>query len=165
MMNFLSQPATPEEAASVAEFIVAFNGSLDPRLYVQLSIEECGEAIQAFESEGQDQQLKELADLRYVLIGLALTMSPTYAALQSTTDAAINETANDLYNKLIDTLSIVKEPFTEYQLSEAFRRVHNSNMSKLDEDGKPIFREDGKVMKGPGYKAPDLIDLIVGEAA
>ena len=45
-------------------------------------------------------------------------------------------------------------------LDEALNRVHESNMSKLDEDGKPIRREDGKVLKGPNYKPPDLSDLI-----
>ena len=45
-------------------------------------------------------------------------------------------------------------------LDEALNRVHLSNMSKLDEDGKPIYREDGKVLKGPNYKPPDLSDLI-----
>ena len=45
-------------------------------------------------------------------------------------------------------------------LDEALNRVHESNMSKLDEDGKPIYREDGKVLKGPNYKPPDLTDLI-----
>ncbi len=45
-------------------------------------------------------------------------------------------------------------------LDEALNRVHESNMSKLDEDGKPIYREDGKVLKGPNYKPPNLEDLI-----
>jgi predicted HAD superfamily Cof-like phosphohydrolase len=34
--------------------------------------------------------------------------------------------------------------------------VHESNMSKLDDDGRPILREDGKVLKGPNYKPPDM---------
>ena len=45
-------------------------------------------------------------------------------------------------------------------LDEAMDRVHKSNMSKLDEDGNPIYREDGKVLKGPNYKPPDLSDLF-----
>ena len=45
-------------------------------------------------------------------------------------------------------------------LDEALNRVHESNMSKLDEDGKPIYREDGKVLKGPNYKPPDLSDIV-----
>ena len=43
---------------------------------------------------------------------------------------------------------------------EAFRRVHESNMSKLGKNGKPIRREDGKVLKGDNYKEPDLRDLV-----
>lgn len=43
-----------------------------------------------------------------------------------------------------------------YDFDEAFRRVHASNMSKLGDDGKPVKREDGKVIKGPNYKLPDL---------
>ena len=45
-------------------------------------------------------------------------------------------------------------------LDEALDRVHLSNMSKLGEDGKPIYREDGKVLKGPNYKPPTLEDLF-----
>ena len=42
----------------------------------------------------------------------------------------------------------------------AFNRVHASNMSKLGEDGKPIYREDGKIMKSSMYKEPYLEDLV-----
>ena len=44
-------------------------------------------------------------------------------------------------------------------MEQVFTRVHQSNMSKLV-DGKPLKREDGKVLKGPNYKKPDLSDLI-----
>ena len=47
-----------------------------------------------------------------------------------------------------------------WDLDEAMYRVHESNMSKLDDKGKPIFREDGKVLKGPNYKPPNLEDLV-----
>ena len=45
-------------------------------------------------------------------------------------------------------------------LDEALDRVHQSNLSKLDEEGNPIYREDGKVLKGPNYKPPNLEDLF-----
>ena len=45
-------------------------------------------------------------------------------------------------------------------LDEALDRVHHSNMSKLGRDGKPIYRDDGKVLKGPDYAPPTLMDLI-----
>ena len=47
-----------------------------------------------------------------------------------------------------------------WDIEQALRRVHASNMSKLGEDGKPIYREDGKVLKGPNYQPPDLSDLV-----
>ena len=47
-----------------------------------------------------------------------------------------------------------------WDLDEALRRVHQSNMSKLDEDGKPTYREDGKVLKSKNYKPPTLEDLV-----
>lgn len=46
-----------------------------------------------------------------------------------------------------------------YDLDTAMDRVYESNMSKLGEDGKPIYRSDGKVLKGPNYKPPVLTDL------
>ena len=48
----------------------------------------------------------------------------------------------------------------EWDLDEAMKRVYVSNMSKLGEDGKPIYRGDGKVLKGPNYKPPYLNDLL-----
>ena len=47
-----------------------------------------------------------------------------------------------------------------WDLDRALKLVHKSNLSKLDEDGKPIRRDDGKILKGPNYKKPDLHSLI-----
>ena len=45
-------------------------------------------------------------------------------------------------------------------LDKCFDEVQNSNMSKLDENGKPIYNDSGKVMKGPNYFKPDLLKFI-----
>jgi len=45
-------------------------------------------------------------------------------------------------------------------LDKCFEEVQNSNMSKLDENGKPIYNENGKVMKGPRYFKPDLKKIL-----
>ena len=45
-------------------------------------------------------------------------------------------------------------------LDNCFEEVQNSNMSKLDENGKPIYNESGKVMKGPNYFKPDLSKFV-----
>ena len=47
-----------------------------------------------------------------------------------------------------------------WDLDEAMDGVHKSNMSKLDDNGQPIFREDGKVLKSPNYQPPTLTDLV-----
>ena len=48
----------------------------------------------------------------------------------------------------------------DWDLDEALHRVHESNMSKLGKNGKPIYREDGKVLKGPDYAPPNLENLV-----
>ena len=45
-------------------------------------------------------------------------------------------------------------------LNMVLREVHRSNLSKLGEDGKPIYREDGKVLKGPNYSAPNIKEVL-----
>jgi predicted HAD superfamily Cof-like phosphohydrolase len=47
-----------------------------------------------------------------------------------------------------------------WNFDEAFNRVHASNMSKLGEDGAPIYRDDGKILKSAQYKEPNLKDLV-----
>lgn len=50
----------------------------------------------------------------------------------------------------------------QHKIEEVFDEIQRSNMSKLGHDGKPIYREDGKVMKGPNYFKPDF-SLILAE--
>lgn len=48
----------------------------------------------------------------------------------------------------------------EHKIDEVFREIQRSNMSKLGADGKPIYREDGKVMKGPNYFKPAIAAIL-----
>ena len=68
---------------------------------------------------------------------------------------------HELVKELCDLVFVCYQFAATYNidLDEALRRVFESNMSKLDESGKPIYREDGKVLKGPNYEAPDLNGL------
>ena len=69
---------------------------------------------------------------------------------------------DDVMKEACDLMYVVLGMFVEFgwDVEEAFSRVHESNMSKLGEDGEPIYREDGKVLKGPNYKKADLSDLV-----
>ena len=75
---------------------------------------------------------------------------------------AKNEPAWDQLKELADLVYVCYQYAANegWDLDEAMKRVHDSNMSKLDEHGKPIYREDGKVMKGPNYAPPHLEDLV-----
>jgi predicted HAD superfamily Cof-like phosphohydrolase len=48
----------------------------------------------------------------------------------------------------------------EHKIDEVFREIQRSNMSKLDQDGRPIYREDGKVMKSELYSRPDIASIL-----
>lgn len=98
---------------------------------------------------------KGLRDLRWSLI-----------------DEEFNELADELFDPLPEKAHIAKELadllYVVYGLADAigipidkvFSAVHKSNMSKLGPDGKPVRREDGKVLKGPNYRYPDLSGII-----
>ena len=71
----------------------------------------------------------------------------------------------DLLKELCDLQYVLSGTIISFDaivgsFNPAFNRVHNSNMSKLNDEGKPIFNKDGKVTKGPNYKKPNLEDLI-----
>ena len=79
-------------------------------------------------------------------------------------DAIINGdgTLVDVADALSDLLYVVYGAGHSFgiDLDDCFAEVHRSNMSKLGEDGKPIYREDGKVLKGPNFSEPDLTSVL-----
>ena len=77
-----------------------------------------------------------------------------YAATEEGYEAELKELADLVY------VCFQMAASQEWDLDEAMRRIHKSNMSKLGEDNKPIYRADGKVLKGPNYAPPFLNDLI-----
>jgi NTP pyrophosphatase (non-canonical NTP hydrolase) len=68
----------------------------------------------------------------------------------------------DLLKELSDLVFVCYQAAENmgWDLDEAMQRVFDSNMSKLDDSGKPIRNEAGKVMKGPSYQKPNLLDLV-----
>ena len=77
---------------------------------------------------------------------------------------AANTPANhfEVLKELSDLVFVCYQFAATYglDLDTAMQRVFESNMSKLGDDGKPIYREDGKVLKGPNYQKPELSDLV-----
>ena len=79
-------------------------------------------------------------------------------------DIFSNKKANEAHilKELVDLVVVCVGMADTYgwDFDNAFQRVHESNMSKLDDEGKPIYREDGKVIKSKNYKEPYLDDLV-----
>ena len=82
--------------------------------------------------------------------------------LSELTDAMNNKELLEVADALTDILYVTYGAGHAFgiDLDKCFDEVQNSNMSKLDEDGKPIYNEHGKVMKGPNYFKPDLSKFI-----
>lgn len=83
-------------------------------------------------------------------------------------DAVQKETDEEKKVEALDALvdmqyillgTIIQWGFQEVFI-DAFNEVHRSNMSKLDENGKPVIREDGKILKGPNYFPPNLGQFV-----
>lgn len=77
-------------------------------------------------------------------------------------DAENEEDLVEVADALADLCYVINGMALQYgiDLDKCFAEVHASNMSKLGADGKPIFREDGKVLKGPNYFKPNLSPFI-----
>ncbi len=70
------------------------------------------------------------------------------------------EIADALGDMMYILCGTIIEHGLQHKIEEVFDEIQRSNMSKLDEDGKPIYREDGKVMKGPNYFKPDFSKIL-----
>lgn len=76
--------------------------------------------------------------------------------LQACKDGDIIEIADALGDQLYILCGTILKHGLQHVIEDVFDEIHRSNMSKLGADGKPIYREDGKVLKGPGYFRPDI---------
>ena len=82
--------------------------------------------------------------------------------LEELTEAMNNKDLLEVADALTDILYVTYGAGHAFgiDLDKCFDEVQNSNMSKLDENGKPIYNESGKVMKGPKYFKPDLSKFV-----
>ena len=98
---------------------------------------------------------KERQELRYKLL---------FEELQEYKEACENNDLIEVADSLTDLAYILFGTVLEHGLDKhfeaMFEEVQRSNLSKLDNDGKPIKREDGKVLKGPNFFLPDLKGIL-----
>ena len=95
----------------------------------------------------------KITSLRYELIN---------EELEELKEAIINKDIKEVADALTDILYVTYGAGHAFgiNLDKCFQEVQNSNMSKLGNDGKPIYNDKGKVMKGPNYFKPDLNKFV-----
>lgn len=155
----------PEIFQMQREFIAAMGGKLDfewaALTLVTEEIKELREAYQekVISDENMHQIFKETADVLYVIAHFYNTM-PVYAPELISTER--NQKIQKILDDATDIVSTVSQKLhiPLPLIIEAFIRVHKSNMSKLDNNGNPVRRDDGKIMKGPNYSPPNLTDIV-----
>jgi len=127
-----------------------------------LITEETKELQAEFEADESDMAnlFKELADLIYVIAGFYNVM-PVFAT------EVVDQETNERLQKILDEAAVLVSEVTNQLkipiplIAMAFNLVHQSNMSKVNpETGKPDRREDGKVLKGPNYVAPNMASVV-----
>ena len=80
--------------------------------------------------------------------------------LEAVQNNDIVEIADALGDMLYILCGTILEHGLQHKMEAVFDEIQRSNMSKLGEDGKPIYREDGKVMKGPNYFKPNFEEIL-----
>tara|TARA_R100000908_G_C3660459_1_gene87948 strand:- start:145 stop:531 length:387 start_codon:yes stop_codon:yes gene_type:complete len=80
--------------------------------------------------------------------------------LEATNDNDLVEVADALGDMLYILCGTIIEHGMQHKIEEVFNEIQRSNMSKLGADGNPIYREDGKVLKGPNYFKPNIQSIL-----
>ena len=94
-------------------------------------------------------------ELRY-----ALMKEENEEYLEAAKDSDIVEIADALGDQLYILCGTILKHGLQHKIAEVFQEIQRSNMSKLDASGKPIYREDGKVMKSELYFKPDIKSIL-----
>jgi predicted HAD superfamily Cof-like phosphohydrolase len=101
---------------------------------------------------------KELIELRFKLMA-----EENEEYLEAALKGDRTEVADALGDMLYILCGTILSHGMQDKIEEVFEEIQRSNMSKLGPDGKPIYREDGKVLKGPGYFKPNIKAILSGD--
>lgn len=111
---------------------------------------------------GQDVMESPIVDIdeQKVLLRHRLMQEENDEYLEACKNKDLVEVADALGDMLYILCGTIIQHGMQHKISEVFEEIQSSNMSKLGADGKPIYREDGKVLKGPNYFKPDIKSIL-----
>ncbi len=121
------------------------------------------DAVKAFHEAfglGIEQEPKaDLGDKKH-LLRFNLMKEENQEYLEAANNGDLVEVADALGDMLYILCGTIIEHGLQDKIATVFDEIQRSNMSKLGQDGKPIYREDGKVLKGPNYFKPDIGSIL-----
>ena len=121
------------------------------------------EAVKAFHTAfklGYKEKPQANLGLEKNLLRYKLMREENEEYLEAANNNDLVEVADALGDLLYILCGTIIEHGLQYKIEEVFEEIQRSNMSKLGENGEPIYREDGKVLKGPNYFKPDIVSIL-----
>lgn len=99
-------------------------------------------------------------DMKKNLLRYELMREENEEYLEAANNNDLIEVADALGDMLYILCGTIIEHGMQHKIEEVFNEIQRSNMSKLGANGKPIYREDGKVLKGPNYFKPNIKEIL-----
>jgi predicted HAD superfamily Cof-like phosphohydrolase len=128
-----------------------------------MTLKETIEAVETFHNafgiENNYAPTTELTEAE-ILLRYKLMREENEEYLEAAQNGDIIEIADALGDQLYILCGTILKHGLQHKIAEVFQEIQRSNMSKLDADGKPIYREDGKVMKSELYFKPNIKDIL-----
>ncbi len=128
-----------------------------------MTLKETIEAVETFHNafgiENNYSPTTELTEAE-ILLRYKLMREENEEYLEAAQNGDIVEIADALGDQLYILCGTILKHGLQHKIAEVFQEIQRSNMSKLDANGKPIYREDGKVMKSELYFKPNIKDIL-----
>lgn len=128
-----------------------------------MTLKETIEAVEHFHNSfGIENNYEPTAELSEsdILLRYKLMREENEEYLEAAQNGDIVEIADALGDQLYILCGTILKHGLQHKIAEVFQEIQRSNMSKLDADGKPIYREDGKVLKSELYFRPDIASIL-----
>jgi predicted HAD superfamily Cof-like phosphohydrolase len=117
------------------------------------------EFYQAFGIDSADSPIESIPE-QTILLRHNLMKEENNEYLEAAQNDDLIEVADALGDMLYILCGTILSHGMQHKITEVFNEIQRSNMSKLGTDGKPIYREDGKVLKGPNYSKPNIASIL-----
>tara|TARA_B100001250_G_C19299867_1_gene571378 strand:- start:64 stop:474 length:411 start_codon:yes stop_codon:yes gene_type:complete len=131
----------------------------------ELRFKECIDAVETFhDSFGIKNEFQPVASINEndFLLRHRLMKEENDEYLEAAKEGDLVEIADALGDMLYILCGTILKHGMQNKIEEVFTEIQRSNMSKLDKNGKPIYREDGKILKSDQYFKPDLKSILNG---